>query len=196
MCSWCWAFRPAYDYIIRHLPEHIRLVRLLGGLAPDSDEPMSADMRLYIQGHWHRIQSQVPGTTFNFAFWQLCQPRRSTWPACRAVIAARQQGKDQDDRMTMAIQKAYYQDARNPSDTETLVELARELALETDRFIRDLESADTNATLLQEIRTSRDLGVPGFPALLIESGDVHVPVAIEYLQPEKMLDEISAKCEP
>ena len=92
---------------------------MLGGLAKDSDEPMPTQTRSYVIENWRRIEQTVPGTVFNYDFWQSCQPRRSTYPACRAVIAARQQGDPADklDRaMAEAIQDAYYRRARNLSD--------------------------------------------------------------------------------
>lgn len=91
MCSWCWAFSPLWNEIVKGLPDHVMAKRVLGGLAPDTDQPMPADMRDKIKGIWQTIQQTVPGTPFNFEFWEKCTPRRSTYPACRAVIAARKQ---------------------------------------------------------------------------------------------------------
>ena len=44
MCSWCWGFRPVWQSLRRQLPPAVRVVRLLGGLAPDNDEPMPEAM--------------------------------------------------------------------------------------------------------------------------------------------------------
>ena len=67
----------------------IEVVYLLGGLAPDSDLPMPEQMKLTIAGYWQTIQDRVLGTQFNYDFWTKCQPRRSTYPSCRAVLAAK-----------------------------------------------------------------------------------------------------------
>jgi putative protein-disulfide isomerase len=190
MCSWCWAFRPAYDVIIASLPAEIHLTRLLGGLATDTDEPMPTNVREYVQNHWHTIQKVVPGTEFNFTFWDRCQPRRATYPACRAVIAARKQGDLFDDKMTHAIQQGYYLQARNPSDHDTLIEFADEIGLDTGQFTRDLSAPDTNTSLNNEIVLTRQLGVTGFPGLLIGISDRYLPVPVDYLQPENMLKVI------
>lgn len=106
MCSWCWGFRPALDALLAGLPPSVRVERLLGGLASDSDEPMSDSMREQLQQTWRRIQRRIPGTRFDFDFWARCSPRRSTWPACRAVIAARRQDPAFDQAMTYAVQRA------------------------------------------------------------------------------------------
>ena len=68
MCSWCWGFRPVWDQLKAALSESVTVINVLGGLAADSNLPMSNDMRLAIQGHWKEIQKQL-STEFNFDFW-------------------------------------------------------------------------------------------------------------------------------
>jgi putative protein-disulfide isomerase len=116
MCSWCWAFRPALQKIEAELPDGVELIRILGGLAADTDHPMPEAMREKLQEIWRTIQEKVPGTEFNFQYWEVCTPRRSTYRACRAVIAANLQG-NWGAAMIEAIQRANYLEARNPSDT-------------------------------------------------------------------------------
>ena len=83
MCSWCYAFRPVWEQIQQQLPVDIRVQYVLGGLAPDSDQPMPLETRAYVQDQWHKIIQTVPGTVFNFDFWEQCQPRRSTYRDCK-----------------------------------------------------------------------------------------------------------------
>ena len=87
MCSWCWGYRPTAELLFADLPKDIVRENVLGGLAPDSDEPMSDELLQRIPKHWRTIREML-GTEFNFDFWTECAPRRSTYPACRAVIAA------------------------------------------------------------------------------------------------------------
>ena len=78
----------------------------MGGLAPDSNEPMTDEMREYIQMNWRKIEHSIPGTKFNYDFWSNCSPRRSTYTACRAVIAIRKQNPLLEERMINLIQHA------------------------------------------------------------------------------------------
>ena len=149
MCSWCWGFSRRYQQLTEVLPESIKVTRLLGGLAPDSSEPMPKEMQQYLQKTWKTIEVTIPGTRFNHDFWTLCQPRRSTWPACRAVIAARQQGPEYDLAMTIAIQQGYYLKAMNPSDDSTLIGFAEELGLDTESFSSRLNAEATRQQLEQ-----------------------------------------------
>jgi protein-disulfide isomerase-like protein with CxxC motif len=63
------------------------------------------------------LTTLADGTEFNFDFWTKCQPRRDTYKACRAVIAASQQNAE--EAMIEAIQKAYYLRAMNPSEHDS-----------------------------------------------------------------------------
>lgn len=127
MCSWCWAFRPFWNEIVAGLPDNVQCQRILGGLAPDTDQVMPIEMQAKLQGVWQKIQQTVPDTQFNFEFWEKCTPRRSTYAACRAVIAARRQNSQYEETMILAIQQAYYLEARNPADKGALIELANEI---------------------------------------------------------------------
>ncbi len=190
MCSWCWGFRPALTALQDLLPPKLTLNRLLGGLAPDTDQAMPTPMQHQLQATWRRIQRRVPGTRFNFDFWTRCQPRRSTWPACRAVIAARTLDPDTESPMIEAIQRAYYLQARNPSDDTTLVALARELGLDDERFADLLNADQTQHALDQEMAQARALGASSFPSLRLRSGDTLWPIAVDYSDASAMRDAI------
>jgi putative protein-disulfide isomerase len=182
MCSWCWAFRPALRQIENRLPEGITLIRVLGGLAPDTDEPMPMAMRARLQEIWQSIKKKVPGTEFNFTYWDVCTPRRSTYRACRAVIAAARQG-DHEGAMIEAIQRAYYLEARNPSDRSTLIALAGEIGLDITKFASNLDDPGTQADLDKHLELCRKLGVKGFPTLLLVAGGRWRYLAIDYVDP-------------
>ena len=190
MCSWCWAFRPILLQLRNHLSEQIQWLSLLGGLAKDSSEPMPEQTKQFVQGQWHKIQTVVPNTKFNFDFWTQCQPRRSTYPACRAVIAAREQGIEFEQQMICAIQKAYYLEARNPSDLSTLNELAVEIGLDVNLFSKSLKSAETDQILLTEIKQASELGLNQFPSLLLEIKDFKYRIPIDYLNANNMIETI------
>ncbi|MEW8014598.1 MAG: DsbA family protein [Candidatus Sedimenticola endophacoides] len=187
MCSWCWAFRPAWERIVHGLPPGIEPRLLLGGLASDCDQPMPEALRRKLRGVWRTTQRQVPGTPFNFAFWERCTPRRSTYPACRAVIAARRQSPRSEEAMILAIQRAYYLQARNPSDAQTLCDLAAALGLDPARLASDLASPGVNAALRGEIEQGARLGVRTFPSLVLVDGARTRHLPHDYLDPDLVL---------
>lgn len=160
----------------------------MGGLAPDSQEPMPASMQRDIASYWKVIQQRIPGTQFNFDFWDVAKPRRSTYPACRSVLAAKRQGAE--EAMINAIQEAYYLRALNPSDDEVHHQLAGELGLDVEQFTEDLSDPQRQQELEQELSVARAIGGNSFPSLFLIRENHVLPIPIDYNDTPLMLDHI------
>ncbi|WDE08892.1 DsbA family protein [Thalassomonas viridans] len=187
MCSWCWGYRPTWQSLQEKLKPVVEIQYRLGGLAPDSDAPMPVEMQHFLQQTWHKISRQL-GTEFNFDFWSLCRPRRSTYPACRAALIAREYGKEQ--AMYLGIQQAYYLQAKNPSDDDTLIEIAAGIGLDKAQFKAALDSREVRQKLLEEIAATRALPVQGFPSLVLAAADRQMPVTLDYHHWQTSYDNI------
>ena len=196
MCSWCWGYRPVWDAFQQALPTSIVVQYVVGGLAPDTDSPMPIAQQQAIQGHWRNIQQKL-GTEFNFDFWINNTPYRSTYIACRAIIAAQQQGFQ--TKMIDAIQRAYYLRALNPSNSGVLVQLVEELSeqannlkleIDVEQFKKDLISTDTQNELTKEIRLARELTEQGFPSLVFEYQGKRRNITLDYQDYKISLAEI------
>ena len=183
MCSWCWGYSPIWDTLQKSLPSSIKVEYVAGGLAPDSDMLMPIAQQKMIQNHWRTIEQKL-GTKFNHDFWLDNTPRRSTYNACRAVIAAHKQANQK--QMVDAIQRAYYLRALNPSDIHILISLAKEISqqesinLNLDQFIVDINSASIEKELLRQVSVARDLSQQGFPSLVLEVNGVRQPIPVDY----------------
>ena len=134
----------------------------------------------------------MPGTRFNFAFWDVCMPRRSTYNACRAVLAATRQSPTLEDPMIQAIQQAYYLHARNPSDINTLVDLAADIGLDRAHFAAELTGAAVQRCLGKEISLANSVPVNGFPSLVVHLPLGMYPVELDYLNAAPMRQQIAA----
>ena len=190
MCSWCWGFRPVWAEVQEELQDKVHIQYVLGGLAPDTDLPMSENMRVSIRDNWLRIQREIPGIEFNYDFWTLCQPRRSTYPSCRAVIACKIQQPLLEKDMILAIQQAYYLDARNPSDEDILIQLADDIGLNTNSFVRDFKSKTCTKALERELLLARRLYVSSFPALVLSQGSAVSTIHIDYNNSDNIIKQI------
>lgn len=192
MCSWCWGFKPALDELLAGLPDSVQVQRILGGLAPDNDQPMPDAMQQMLQQTWQQIQASIPGTVFNYDFWTRNQPRRSTWPSCRAVLAARQQDDAFEVPMILAIQQAYYLHARNPSETQTLVSIAEEIGCDATLFAEYLHSDAAHKELEAQRQMAQRLQAHGFPSLIYRNDrDQLYAIPVNYNQPAVMLQQIT-----
>jgi putative protein-disulfide isomerase len=192
MCSWCWGLKPVLEQLQNNLPTELEMKFLLGGLAPDTNSPMPENMQSQIRSTWQRIQETIPGTQFNYDFWEKCTPKRSTYLSCRAVLSAGKQQKNKSFEMLTAIQKAYYLHALNPSDISTLRDLANNIGLNIETFNDDIESEEINKLLSAEISMTRGLGVDSFPSLVLNKNGANYPIALDYNHSDIILDHIKS----
>ena len=189
MCSWCWGFRPTWMKLIKRLPENIHTRYVLGGLAADTQQPMPDYLQTSIQHTWRTIQSEIPGTMFNFDFWSQCKPRRSTYASCRAVLAAMKQNMQHE--MLLSIQQAYYLNALNPSDDSTLIMLSKQLEMDSLQFEKDLNSVETNKILENELKLRDSLYVQSYPALVFDNNNQQHTIKIDYNNADNILNKIN-----
>jgi len=193
MCSFCWAFRPTWTEVqTRFKSSHpqIQIRYLLGGLAPDSDESMPEDIRNKVRGAWRYIETHIPGTRFNHDFWETQQPRRSTYPSCRAVYAVKMLAPDLEDTMIQAIQKSYYLNAQNPSNANTLIDCASSIGLDVDTFIASFESPQCDSGFHEEMAFSRSIGISSFPSIVLAKGASRFNVPVEYNNADILIESL------
>ena len=190
MCSWCYAFSAALNTIETKLPDSIELIKIVTGLAPDSMTPMTTELQKTIQAHWKKIEQTVPNVTFNYDFWHKNTAIRSTYPACRAVLAAKNQSDDFENEMISQIQHAYYKNAENPALMDVLIKCAQRCDIDIPYFIDDLMGQEIENELQKQIEFTRQLSVFSYPSLRLESNNTINPVSINYIDAESMMKQI------
>lgn len=187
MCSWCYAFKTTLDELRKNLSEDIKLVHVVGGLAPHSDEPMPEQQREMIENIWHEIEQKV-GTKFNYDFWKENTPRRSTYLSCQATMLARYEGLE--DEMITSIQEAYYLKAKNPSDASVLIACAKQIGMDEKKFEEDLKSEKIEEDLMNELNLRRSINVRSFPSLVLKYKKEIYPINIQFGDYKAMLAQI------
>lgn len=193
MCSWCYAFAPEFDKLIATMPYTVRYI--MGGLAPDSTKPMDSALAKNIASYWHTIEAQT-SVSFNHNFWQENTPIRSSYPACRAVIAASILSPNDTEatakKMITAIQLAYYQNAKNPALEKTLIECAASIGLDAQQFTTLLSSCQVEEQFDLDLIHTQKLSVGGFPALFLVNNNKAYPVASGYCEASILINNSKA----
>ena len=92
--------------------------------------------------------------------------------------------------MIEAIQRAYYLDARNPSDTATLIELAAGIGLDPQIFADEIASDAVEQELQRQVTFARQAPINGFPSLILQTASGVFPIAIHYGDPAPMRAQI------
>ena len=190
MCSWCYGFRSTWKALKSQLPEGLPVVSLLGGLADDSDVSMPEDMVEYLKRTWSQIESTC-GVSFNHSYWdQTPPPPRTTFISCRAVIAAERLA-GRGEAFAERIQDAYYTEAQNVWDFNTLCDLAEAFGFQRSSFADALMSDDVRAVHNEQRQLAERLQVEGYPSvLLIHQGQAY-PIPVRHQGADVMLSDIA-----
>lgn len=190
MCAWCFGFQPELEMFLESYPK-VKVDWVMGGLAPDTEQPMNESLKQTIASYWYQIEKKTQ-VTFNHDYWSLNTPYRSTYQACRAVIAAEKLAAESGEKMAKAIQLAYYDEAKNPSLNETLVGCAKTIGLDEDQFLHVLQSDLTDKQLQQDLNMTRHLEVTGFPALFYINESNHAyPLTFGFCQAKQLSERFN-----
>jgi putative protein-disulfide isomerase len=187
MCSWCWGFRPVLEQVEREYPE-LQRVTVMGGLRGGAEEPMGDMLAEMIQTGWNRIH-EATGQPFNWDLWKNHRPLATTWPACRAVLAARLTDPALEWPMMVGLFKAYFTQALDPSRVDTQVDVAADIGLAPEAFRRMLGSAEVEHALQEDLRLTKRYGITGFPSVVLTLGTDHYLVSPGY-QPIESIRKI------
>jgi len=131
--------------------EDLEWTFVMGGLAreygPDDHGPMTQ--------HWLEASDESGMPTDPLAWSEA--PLASTYPACKAVKAAQKQGRVAAYRYLRALREGIVCRRRKLDTTEALVEEARAVGLDVDRFRRDLSSKAIAKAFEADLDESRDV---------------------------------------
>ena len=165
MCSWCWGFSPVLDEIRRRYEGHISFQLILGGLRPGNTERFDDSRRAYILKHWHAVHSRT-GQPFKFEFQMAPTFTYDTEPASRAIVVIRKLlfGKEWD--YLNLIQKSFYVQNADVTNSDILGNLAMELGMDALQFSRAFQDSKTKELVWDDFEQARQFGVDGFPTLI------------------------------
>lgn len=169
MCSWCWGFAPVIQRVQAELPYRVEVV--MGGLRAGETRAMTAELREYVQHHWHQV-GETTGQPFQFEGALPDGFVYDTEPACRAVVAMRTlQGEAAALAYLHDLQQAFYAGARDIKREEVLAELATRHAVSADGFSHYWHSNETRMATLADFERKEKCGVMGFPCLIADTGE-------------------------
>jgi putative protein-disulfide isomerase len=165
MCSWCYGFSPVIDQVRHAYGRALPIRVIMGGLRPGTAEPMTAEARKSIVGHWNHVH-EASGLPFNAAVLDREGFVYDTDPAARAVVVARREGQELAVRYLAAVQRAFYAETRDVTQGEVLADLAEGFGLERAAFLSAWASEEAKQETWRDYAMSQNAGVTGFPTLI------------------------------
>jgi predicted DsbA family dithiol-disulfide isomerase len=175
LCAWSYVSEPTIQQTISQYGDKVDFrFRSLPIIDRLEGEP-KAGLKVYrpeqIGREWREISAKT-GRKIDPGLWEE-HPPHSSWPANRAMKAALRQGFDKGNRFIHELRDAVMQQRRNPSNLDTLKEIAGRSGLDADRFYDDMTA---NATQLEQEVTDDRLEaiehcINSTPTLVLQNED-------------------------
>lgn len=168
MCSWCYGFGPELSALLgRNGGVQLRLV--MGGLRAYNTRIMDAAMKMSTREHWQYVR-EASGLPFSDMLFARDDFIYDTEPACRAVVTVRAQAPNQALAYFHAVQKAFYAEGRDVTQSAVLADYAQ-LDIPRESFMTAFHSEAMKEATRQDFGLTRRWGVSGFPTIAMEFGD-------------------------
>ncbi len=178
LCAWCYAFSPRLRQLVNEFPQ-VEIIHRCFALAPTPES--IAEMfgsksagKAEILKHWeaanqnddeHRIcTEEMACKNFDYPY---------SMPGLIACKAAEFQGGQQAHwDMFDRIQKAHLTEILDISDSEVLLNCAKDVGLNIERFLSDLNSEETKSEVKKDIDRATELGVYAVPSLVFNGESI------------------------
>jgi putative protein-disulfide isomerase len=190
MCSWCWGFKPVLEQIDVEYPE-LRRITIMGGLRGGEAVRMDDQLAGMIQNAWQRIE-EATGQPFNHEFWEHHRPLATTWPACRAVLTAKELDPTRQWPFMVGMFEAYFTKALDPSSRDTHLAVAKANGFDPDHFGALLDSPKIDEALTRDLQITQRYGVTGFPTVVLSVGKDNYLISPGYQPIEGLRRAINA----
>jgi putative protein-disulfide isomerase len=192
MCSWCFGFSSIKKQLQEQCRDRSGVRLVVGGLHAYTEDTWQPSYRKFLRDHWTEIGSRS-GQKFSFDILERTDFIYDTEPACRAAVAARtMEGELRGLDFFSAIQKAFYTDNRDVTQAEVLIDLANTAGLEKERFAELLGSEEMKIATARDFQFARELGVTGFPTVVLRDGEGYSYLTVGYQEFERLESAIDA----
>lgn len=169
MCSWCWGFSTVVEAVRGRFGPDLPIWLILGGLRPNTVEPLTEAAKREIREHWEHVQ-EASGRPFDWTFFDREGFVYDTEPASRAVVAARRAGTDAALDFLTRAHAAFYAHNHDVTDEEVLADLGAEAGHNRATFLESLRSEEVRQETWSDFAIAQRAGIRGFPCLLAAVG--------------------------
>lgn len=189
MCSWCYGFSPEFSEAVDQLDDKVELEMMMGGLRPYNTQTMK-DLGDFLAHHWEEV-NQRSGQPFKYDILKDQSFVYDTEPACRAVRVIRDLASDKELEFFKEVQSAFYHQNKNTAVVETYLEICDKLKIDKKAFKTAFESNEMKAAVRADFTASAEMGVRGFPTVIMKKNGEFFLVANGYTTAEKVIQKVN-----
>lgn len=205
LCGWCFAFSPVVQQLYAKYGSRLPFEVMSGGMVPPEFAQPIREKASFIAGAYKTVE-EYSGIRFGQAYLDhIFHPEQSPWveesltPATALCLLKSTQTEDAVT-LAAAIQKLHMVYGKDLSDPESYRSLAEAAGCDFADFDRKLRSDEWREEARYEFALVKQLGITGFPAVLLQTAETkfyfiakgYTPLEDLGLRLEAVLKEVGA----
>ena len=177
MCSWCWGFAPEFKKLRAYLEPGVRFAFCAGNLR--NGHVWDKEFRHFLKTHWDDVNAKS-GQPFDYGILDRNAFDYTTEPACRALCTGRKLDETKLFPLLEALQRAFYREGRDITDSETICSVAAETGYDRAAFETLFASQEMRSKVQSDAFRARAYGATVFPSLVVIDKEGHLSVLKGY----------------
>jgi putative protein-disulfide isomerase len=176
-CGWCYGFSPVMKKIAAEYEETLDIDVLSGGMVLPEKPVHIGTTANYILGAYQRVE-EMSGVKFGEEYlWHLRNPEESDWyphsekPAI-ALCVFKEFYPERAVEFAADLQYALHYEGRDLTDNEAYRHLLEKYSIQDELFYSRLASEEYKDKAKYEFSLVQQLQVTGFPAVLLQTGEL------------------------
>ncbi|WP_430974388.1 DsbA family protein [Sunxiuqinia rutila] len=179
ICSFCWGIEPQLRKLMLEYGDEVELEYRMGGLLPDWNYNRGGISKPSdVAHHWDELSSYFD-MPIDGDIW-LEDPLHSSFPPSVAFKAAQLQDETRALQFLRRLREMVFVQKKNIARWETMAVAAQQSGLDVDQLQADVDGQGEKL-FARDRELARELGVKGFPTLLIsgEGKEQHVIIGFK-----------------
>jgi protein-disulfide isomerase-like protein with CxxC motif len=175
-CTWCWGSEPILRKIEEVHGDQIKISFKMGGLVADMSNFYDPSNRIggpkwyeQVAAHWLDASTRHGMPVDEQIFFDLKDEMFSTYPANIAYKSAQFQDDVLANMFLRRMREGAAAERRAIQRLDVQVELAKEVGLNHDQFVTDIEGGRAKEAFEEDLKECRRRGIRGFPTFLIRN---------------------------
>ena len=170
ICSHCWALEPVLRKFVDQYGHYFKMQTLMGGLLEKwGDGPVDPGNGISgpadVAGHWREVgeQSRMP---IDGTLWY-DHPIESSFIPSRVYKVIQEKDQQRANTFLRRAREELFAFNKNIGEDEVLMSIVNQVGLDGEEIVNQSKRAEANTSLQEDFQLVRELGVRGFPTIVM-----------------------------
>ncbi|MFD1927897.1 DsbA family protein [Sporosarcina siberiensis] len=173
ICSHCWALEPVLRKFVKQYGSYFNMHTLMGGLLENwdgfADVSNGISSPADVAGHWREVgdHSRMP---IDGTLWY-DNPIASSFIPSRVYKVIQEKSPELANTFLRLAREELFAFNKNIAQDELLIDLVNRVGLNGEEIVKQSKLPEANALLQEDFKRVRELGVRGFPTIVMVNKD-------------------------